>query len=92
MFTANPDKDGIGTFGVGHLVSVVKEIGIASLATKVRFAHMVKGADGRTYPRLQVYTLAEYFAGLRPKVPLLDRQAAYKKAGRAEATGQGSLL
>lgn len=55
-------------------------------------AGVYEGADGRTYPRLQIYTLAEYFAGLRPKVPLLDRQAAYKKAGRAEATGQGSLL
>jgi len=38
----------------------------------------------RTYPRLQIYTLAEYFQGLRPKVPLLDRTASYKKAARAE--------
>ncbi len=49
-----------------------------------------EGADGRTYPRLQIYTVAEYFAGLRPKVPLLDRQAAYRKAARAE-TGKGNL-
>jgi site-specific DNA-methyltransferase (adenine-specific) len=34
----------------------------------------------QTYPRLQIYTLAEYFGGIRPKVPFLDRQAAYKKA------------
>jgi site-specific DNA-methyltransferase (adenine-specific) len=47
---------------------------------------------GLTYPRLQIYTLAEYFRGLMPKVPILDRQAGYKKAGRAEATGQGKLL
>lgn len=49
---------------------------------------------GQTYPRLQIYTLAEYFAGLRPKVPMLDRQAGYKKAGRADPTEgrQGSLL
>ena len=48
----------------------------------------------RIYPRLQIYTLAEYFAGLRPKVPMLDRQMGYKKAGRADATAgrQGSLL
>jgi DNA modification methylase len=48
----------------------------------------------QTYPRLQIYTLAEYFAGLRPKVPMLDRQAGYKKAGRADANEgrQGSLL
>lgn len=46
-----------------------------------------------SYPRLQIYTLAEYFAGLRPKVPMLDRQAGYKKAGRADANEgrQGAL-
>lgn len=57
-------------------------------------AGVYEGADGRTYPRLQIFTLAEYFQGLRPKVPLLDRQAGYKKAGRADASAgrQGSLL
>lgn len=49
---------------------------------------------GQTYPRLQIYTLAEYFAGLRPKVPMLDRQAGFKKAGREDTAAgkQGSLL
>ncbi|MCO4093070.1 MAG: site-specific DNA-methyltransferase [Sphingorhabdus sp.] len=48
---------------------------------------------GRTYPRLQIYTLAEYFNGLRPKVPLLDRQAGFKRAApRGDADKQGSLL
>lgn len=57
-------------------------------------AGVYEGADGRTYPRLQIYTLAEYFAGLRPKVPLLDRQAGFKKAGRADRSEgrQGNLL
>jgi DNA methylase/Restriction endonuclease len=57
-------------------------------------AGVYEGADGRTYPRLQIYTLAEYFAGLLPKVPLLDRQAAYKKAGRDDVGKgrQASLL
>lgn len=56
-------------------------------------AGVYEGADGRTYPRLQIFTLAEYFHGLRPKVPLLDRQAAYKKAARAGDEGkQGTLL
>lgn len=47
----------------------------------------------QTYPRLQIYTLAEYFAGLRPRVPMLDRQAGYKKAGRADTNEgrQGAL-
>lgn len=34
-------------------------------------AGVYEGADGRQYPRLQIFTLAEYFQGLRPKVPLL---------------------
>ena len=56
-------------------------------------AGVYEGADGRSYPRLQIFTLAEYFHGLRPKVPLLDRQAAYKKAARAgDADKQGTLL
>jgi DNA modification methylase len=56
-------------------------------------AGVYEGVDGRTYPRLQIYTLAEYFAGLRPKVPLLDRQAAYKKAARDDGKSrQGSLI
>ncbi len=57
-------------------------------------AGVYDGADGRAYPRLQLYTLAEYFQGLRPKVPLLDRQAAYRKAAREDVAGgrQGSLL
>jgi site-specific DNA-methyltransferase (adenine-specific) len=56
-------------------------------------AGVYEGVDGRTYPRLQIYTLAEYFAGLRPKVPLLDRQAAYKKAARDDGSArQGNLI
>jgi Restriction endonuclease len=48
---------------------------------------------GQTYPRLQIYTLAEYFGGLRPKVPMLDRQAGFKKAARNDSGGkQGSFL
>ena len=56
-------------------------------------AGVYEGADGRSYPRLQIYTLAEYFQGLRPKVPLLDRQAASRKAGvQDDRHKQGSLL
>lgn len=54
----------------------------------------VDPGTNETYPRLQIYTLAEYFAGLRPKLPRLNKQAGYKKAGRADPTEgrQGSLL
>lgn len=55
-------------------------------------AGVYQGADGRTYPRLQIFTLAEYFQRLRPKVPLLDRQAAYKKAARVDDSAKQGVL
>lgn len=55
-------------------------------------AGVYEAADGRTYPRLQIFTLAEYFQGLRPKVPLLDRQAAYKKAVREDDSAKQGVL
>nr|WP_232328823.1 DNA methyltransferase [Sphingomonas horti] len=55
-------------------------------------AGMYEAADGRTYPRLQIFTLAELFQGHLPKVPLLDRQAGFRKAKREESGVQGSLL
>jgi hypothetical protein len=49
--------------------------------------------SGQSFPRLQIYTLAEYFRGLLPKVPMLDRQAGFKKAARdGDGATQGSLL
>ncbi len=55
-------------------------------------AGVYEAADGRTYPRLQIFTLAEYFQRLRPKVPLLDRQAAYKKAVREDDSARQGVL
>ena len=53
----------------------------------------VDAQTGQSYPRLQIYTLAEHFSALRPKVPHLDRQAGFKKAAREVSGGkQGSLL
>lgn len=49
-------------------------------------------ATGKSYPRLQILTLADLFQGKRPEIPFVDPTAAFKRAGR-EATGkQGSLL
>lgn len=42
-------------------------------------------ATGRSYPRLQILTLAELFQGRRPDIPLIDPHAAFRKAGREEA-------
>ena len=49
-------------------------------------------AWGRTYPRLQIITLAELFQGRKPDIPYVDPTAGMKRAGR-EATGkQGNLI
>jgi site-specific DNA-methyltransferase (adenine-specific) len=46
---------------------------------------------GRTYPRLQVLTLAELFQGKRPNIPLMDLNVG-KSAKREDTSQQGSLL
>ncbi|MEJ7776460.1 MAG: DNA methyltransferase [Sphingomicrobium sp.] len=46
---------------------------------------------GRTYPRLQILTVAELFQGKRPNIPYVDASAAFRKAGR-EATGKQDRL
>jgi hypothetical protein len=50
-----------------------------------------QGADGKSYPRLQILTLAELFQGKKPEIPLLDTTLAFKKAQREE-TVQEKLL
>lgn len=45
----------------------------------------------RGYPRVQIFTLEDLFAGRQPRVPLLDARASYKRAPREKAGGQGGL-
>lgn len=47
--------------------------------------------DGRYYPRVQIFTLGMLFDGKKPRVPLLDAAAAYRRAPRASAGAQQSL-
>jgi DNA modification methylase len=47
---------------------------------------------GESYPRVQIFTLAELFKGRRPRVPLLDRQAGYRRAPREIAARQQAGL
>ncbi len=47
---------------------------------------------GRTYPRLQILTIAELFAGKRPDIPYPDPTAAFRRAAREDTGKQGSLL
>ncbi len=49
-------------------------------------------ATGRTYPRLQIITLAELFQGKKPDIPFVDSSAAFRKAGREETGRQERLL
>ncbi|RDE04896.1 DNA methyltransferase [Sphingomonas aracearum] len=49
-------------------------------------------ATGRSYPRLQILTLAELFQGKKPDIPWVDGHAAFRRAAREESAHQGSLL
>lgn len=49
-------------------------------------------ATGKSYPRLQIITLAELFQGKRPDIPYVDPGAAFRKAAREDGGRQGSLL
>ncbi|WP_280742597.1 restriction endonuclease [Sphingomonas jejuensis] len=49
-------------------------------------------ATGRSYPRLQIMTLAELFQGKKPDIPFVDATAAFRKAGREASARQPALL
>lgn len=46
---------------------------------------------GRTYPKLQIITLAQLFQGRKPDMPFGD-PASDKRAKREDMSQQGSLL
>lgn len=46
---------------------------------------------GRTYPRLQILTLADLFQGKKPQIPFVD-PASLKRAKREETGQQGRLI
>lgn len=49
-------------------------------------------ATGKSYPRLQILTLADIFRGRRPNIPLVDAGAGFRKAGRENGSVQPQLL
>ncbi len=49
-------------------------------------------AWGRTYPRLQIITLAELFRGVKPQIPYVDPAHAFRRAGREDTAKQDKLL
>jgi site-specific DNA-methyltransferase (adenine-specific) len=46
---------------------------------------------GRTYPKLQVLTLAELFQGKKPDIPFVD-PSSIKRAKREDMSSQGKLI
>lgn len=46
---------------------------------------------GRTYPKLQIITLADLFQGKKPDIPFVDA-ASVKRAKREDTTQQGQLI
>ena len=46
---------------------------------------------GRTYPKLQIITLAELFQGKKPDIPFVD-PASVKRAKREDTAHQSKLL
>lgn len=44
------------------------------------------------YPRIQLFTIEQLFAGKKPNIPLVDASAAFKKAAREVREEQAKLL
>lgn len=44
------------------------------------------------YPRIQLFTIEELFAGKKPNIPLIDPSAAFKKAAKEDRSKQEKLL
>lgn len=49
-------------------------------------------ATGKSYPRLQIITLAELFMGKRPDIPYVDPTGGMKQASREDMARQDSLF
>ena len=49
-------------------------------------------ATGKSYPRVQIITLAELFQGRKPDIPYVDPGAAFRRAGREDSAKQATLL
>ena len=46
----------------------------------------------RQYPRLQIITIEQALQGVKPKIPLVDAGAAFKRAAREATVKQGTLI
>ena len=46
----------------------------------------------RQYPKLQIITIEQALAGMKPAIPLIDTGAAFKRAAREQTNQQGKLI
>lgn len=46
----------------------------------------------RQHPRLQIITIEQALAGVKPAIPLVDAGAAFKRAAREQTGQQGKLI
>ncbi|MFN3388730.1 MAG: hypothetical protein ACK40O_07330 [Allosphingosinicella sp.] len=71
-----------------HIASESVDLVEAEAAAVGRFE---SEATGKTYPRLQIITLAELFQGKKPDIPFVD-PASVKRAKREETGRQERLI
>jgi len=84
--TMEREKAPIGVFITRALPTVVMEREAAAVG---RFH---AAATGKSYPRLQIITLAELFAGKKPDIPYVDPTAGIKRPPREDTARQVALL
>jgi DNA modification methylase len=73
-------------------IFITKSLPTGAMEKEAAAVGRFEDAWGRTYPRLQILTLAELFQGRKPQIPFVDPGAAFTKAVREARSEQGTLL
>jgi site-specific DNA-methyltransferase (adenine-specific) len=73
-------------------VFVTKALPTSAMEREAAAVGRFEDGFGRTYPRLQILTLAELFQGRKPAIPYVDPGAAFRKAAREQTGRQERLL
>ncbi len=73
-------------------IFITKALPTAAMEREAAAVGRFEDGFGRTFPRLQILTLAELFQGRKPDIPLVDPSLAFRRAGRERGAEQRSLL
>jgi site-specific DNA-methyltransferase (adenine-specific) len=73
-------------------VFLTKALPTAAMEREAAAVGRFADAWGRTYPRLQIITLAELFRGAKPQIPYVDPGHAFRRTGREDTARQDKLL